>query len=563
MKVASTRWAVGLVAAMGANVLAGAVIAGGGPAGTSCDTGLEPGSEIGTTSNDPECYAVAIADPTAADTTVPDSAQYTITPLLSAGDVVPESSDPNLQYQMVGIPDGLGAYEDDGQITAFMNHELGNTVLSTPVLGQPQNRGAFVSKLTLDEEGNVLSAERAYDTVFEHEYPVGQAAVTTEFPAAQADNNTPGFARFCSGYLSVDDGFDRPIYFTNEESTGAATFDGTGGLAVAIFDNQLHTLPHLGRFSWENSLVMPQTGNSTVIIGMEDGPATPDNQLYMYVGQKVNSPDPLARNGLDNGDLYVFVSTTPGQTSEATFASGTISGRWQLIDNAANMSDVQLEAATDAIPNVMTFIRPEDGAFSPQHSNEFFFVTTGGNLAAGNELGRLYALRLNPGNVLQSAELRVVYNADQVIASGGDIAISPDNIDISESYLMINEDGTTQSRAVMGQKARDGSIWRFPVSPGNWEDRIDVDARERIVELDPPGRDGVAVLPGVWETSGVVDVAHVFGDDVWLFDVQAHAPTTAPGTNTVEDGQLVLMTPFVGEEDEAAGATDEDEIDAD
>ena len=30
-----------------------------------------------------------------------------------------------------------------------------------------------------------------------------------------------------------------------------------GGLAVAIFDNDLYTLPRLGRFAWENSLVQP------------------------------------------------------------------------------------------------------------------------------------------------------------------------------------------------------------------------------------------------------------------------------------------------------------------
>jgi hypothetical protein len=31
-----------------------------------------------------------------------------------------------------------------------------------------------------------------------------------------------------------------------------------------------------------------------------------------------------------------------------------------------------------------------------------------------------------------------------IAAAGGDIAVSPDNVDASGQYLMINEDGTTE-----------------------------------------------------------------------------------------------------------------------
>ena len=117
----------------------------------------------------------------------------------------------------------------------------------------------------------------------------------------------------------------------------------------------------------------------------------------------------------------------------------------------------------------MTFVRPEDGAFNPNNPNEFFFDTTGSSSGADdgvNELGRLYSLRLHPGNPLKPATLTIVYNADTVVAAGGDIAISPDNLDASGQYLMINEDGTTESRAVMAAKGRDGSIWRFDLVKG-------------------------------------------------------------------------------------------------
>src|SRR5919106_5266551 len=48
--------------------------------------------------------------------------QYETFPLLSVGDRVPETSDPTKEYQMIGIPDGLGAHPNpDGTVTIFMN----------------------------------------------------------------------------------------------------------------------------------------------------------------------------------------------------------------------------------------------------------------------------------------------------------------------------------------------------------------------------------------------------------------------------------------------------------
>jgi hypothetical protein len=153
----------------------------------------------------------------------------------------------------------------------------------------------------------------------------------------------------------------------------------------------------------------------------------------------------------------------------------------------------------------------------------------------------LYSLRLNPGNPTQPSSLALVYDANDVIAAGGDIALSPDNIDTSHDYLMINEDGTGASRPVMASKGRDGSIWRFDITVGSVG--VDAATATRVVELDPPGRDGVAVNPGIWETSGIIDASELFGVDWWLSDVQAHPPTAAPAAGTVEDGQLFLMKP--------------------
>lgn len=479
--------------------------------------------------------AIAPID-TYADSLVPE---YETVKLISAGDTVPvpETSDPTKQFQMVGIPDGLGAHRGpQGTRIVYMSQELGSAVQSEPVIGQPLNRGAFVSRLVLKEDGTVVSGERAYDTVYLDDTLVG--------PAAEVGNATRPFARFCAGSLAGPaQGFDRRIYFANEEEGGANSFDGKGGLSVAIFDNEAHALTDLGHFAWENTVVQPGTGKRTVIMGMEDGPnvidpALENSQLYMYVGEKNRSKGAsvLQRNGLVGGTLYVFVAKNANIKSELNFQEGTIAGKWVAIPNADTLDAAGLEAASDAV-GAMAFARPEDGDFNSRNNDQYFFNTTGG-AAGANVLGRVYSLDLDKKDATKSAKLTVEINADAVVADGGDTALSPDNMGVSGRYLMVQEDGTAESRLAMASKGRDGSIWRYELD-GN--SGIKEDSATRVVTLSPPGRDGVAVGPGVWETSGILDGTGLFGGGSWLFDVQAHRPTATPGSNAVEDGQLLLL----------------------
>jgi hypothetical protein len=92
---------------------------------------------------------------------------------------------------------------------------------------------------------------------------------------------------------------------------------------------------------------------------------------------------------------------------------------------------------------------------------------------------------------------------------------------------MICEDGTAQSRPVMAAKGRKGNIWRINLNTGELSN---------VAQLYAIGRDGIATGSGVWETSAIIDTSSLFGPDSWLFDVQAHPPTLAPPSNTVEDG---------------------------
>ncbi|MDO8413060.1 MAG: hypothetical protein Q7S51_04625, partial [Gallionellaceae bacterium] len=71
-----------------------------------------------------------------------------ITSLLTVGDTVNDKSD-GTPYRMVGIPDGLGAFDNnDGTFTVLMNHELRNTVGVTRAHG---GIGAFVSKWIINK----------------------------------------------------------------------------------------------------------------------------------------------------------------------------------------------------------------------------------------------------------------------------------------------------------------------------------------------------------------------------------------------------------------------------
>jgi Bacterial protein of unknown function (DUF839) len=498
-----TRRSVTVVAAL---LLAGAVAIGAGADGGGFNTAIKP-------------YTKA----------VPGSGWETRA-VLSVGDRVPETGHPGLEYQMIGIPDGLGASTvhngHESFVDVFMNHELVKTTTTQPIVGRPYQRGAFVSEYRLTEEGTVLSGNRAFDTVYAENTLVG--------PAADASNATPAFARFCSGFLATPQttGFDRPIYLTGEETGASGTFDGRGGQTVAVFDDELHTLPKLGRFPKENSVVMPHTGRTTAVVSLEDGPTTPDSQLYLYVGEKELSGTTLHRNGLDNGRLYVFAAKSGPSTEAANGTPGTtVDGEWKLIPNAESLTEAQLEAAADAV-GAFGFVRIEDGAFDLSH-RDFYFVTTGEGPPI-NALGRLYHLRFGP-TPLADAQLTTLYNAD-LLQPDEDGPMSPDNVDVSGHWIAINEDGTANSRPQMEARDRDGSIWLV-----NKDDASD---RHRVGELvgrAEGGRDNIHTGAGIWETSGIIDSAKVFEDSSFLFDVQAHSPTTPPGPDTSEDGQLLLL----------------------
>lgn len=450
----------------------------------------------------------------------PVATDITVTPILTVGETVPRTS--GGEYRMVGIPDGIGVFAGaNNTLHVMLNHELGNTSVSAPIVGGATVTGAFISEYRLDSTTMaVLSGDVAYTQVF---------SGTGSTPA------TGAFGRFCSGYgAGADYGFDRNIYFTGEESSGTQTFDGLGGVAVAVLDRTAYILPELSHFAKENVVPVPGTGTTTALLGLEDGPGTPVSQLYLYVGTKnPSAAHPLEKNGLTGGRLYVFASNTATISTEAQFHKGDapLAGHWVEIPGAATMNDVQLDAAAQAA-GAFGFVRVEDGSTHPSMLGKFWFATTGSTDPA-NLKGRLYEMSFDPANILAGATLKVLLEG-----AAGDPIVNPDNVAINDGLLLIQEDPNAEYRgAALG---RDSSIWAY--------DTLDA-SLERVVEIDQTAvPDAMRGEWGEWETSGITALPTL---GHWLFDVQAHSidsveASTLQGSATdlqvVQGGQLLMMT---------------------
>lgn len=425
-------------------------------------------------------------------------------PILTTGDLVGG-------YRMAGIPDGLGAVNTGkGTFSLWMNHELGQTAGVARAHG---GTGAFVSIWQMQPSftGDALSVNvsggaDSFSTVQDWDDVNGGYVV-------KANGK---FQRFCSAYLAGPwDGFDTNIFLTGEETGANNTMDGVvGGQSMAVVNGVAWALPRLGRIAHENQVVIPGTGSKTVIVTTEDGSGF-DSQVYVYVGVKdAESADVLARNGLNNGSLYVVkvqgVSVETGFTTKGLSIPFTLEPvDWTLNGNA-------LETASDAA-GATGFVRPEDGEYDPTNYADYYFDTTGGSLGITN--GRLYKLSFSDLNNPTAG------GTITMLLDGTEGIVSPDNIAInSHGQMLICED---PNFTLVG---RDSSIWLYNIHTG---------ALARAVEMNTAYAFSVnpAYTRGSWETSGVIDATNTLGEGWWIFDVQAHY--NIGDAELVEGGQLL------------------------
>src|SRR4028119_1595387 len=257
---------------------------------------------------------------------VPTASSVGFTSIISAGDEVAGARNPDgTAWRFVGIPDGIGAFDNgDGTATVLVNHEIGATA---GVEREHGSIGSFVSRLIVDTDTlEVLDADDLGDAIFRYD-----PAPETLYAGATA------LGRLCSADLALPSAFfdaasgkgtqDR-IYLNGEE-TGAEG-RAFAWVVTGAEEGNVYELPWLGKFSWENALASPNTGEKTVVIGTDD--STP-GQVYVYVGEKRSEGNAVERAGLTGGDLWGVrasfdfdTNASPGQSAFLLENLGDVSG---------------------------------------------------------------------------------------------------------------------------------------------------------------------------------------------------------------------------------------------
>jgi Bacterial protein of unknown function (DUF839) len=428
--------------------------------------------------------------------------------IVTVGDAVPRAGGGS--YRMVGIPDGLGAFDNgDGTFTVLMNHELGATAGAVRAHGA---KGAFVSKWTIRKDDlSVVGAEDLIRQV---------ATWNTGTSSYNAPATGVALGRLCSANLppmsAVYDaasgkGYDGRIFMNGEEV-------GAEGRAFGhLLNGTSYELPALGTFSWENSVAHPGVGAKTVVVGLDD--STP-GQVYVYVGDKKATGNPVERAGLTGGTLYgITVPGFPAEIAASGITSGNAFGAVSFGD-VSNWTGAQLEAASNAA-DVTRFNRPEDGAWDPSSPNDFYFVTTA-SFSGASRLWRLHFT--DPSNP----------------AAGGTISMlleGTETGDTRERYHMldnitVNGDGQLILQEDPGNQPYLARVWLYDIA---------TDTLTQVAEHDP-ARFAPPTPPPFSqdeESSGVIDISDILGQGWYLLDVQAHYPNA--DAELVEGGQLLAM----------------------
>ena len=531
--------------------------------------------------------AGVLAQTAAAQSMASGTNGYTVSdPIFTVGETIGAYTPP-------GILDGMGATElDASTVRLFVNHELLNFRgyaydLSDGNGGTYSLTGARVSYFDVDKATRqVIGSGLAYDRVYDNN---GNLATDNTF----LQEGFAGFSRFCSANLFEAGTFnlEDTIFLTNEEDGGA--FNGVGGnyWALDVENNELWAVPALGRGAWESATFVDLgIQNLVAVICADDqSPFDADGDgedeaapLYAYIGVKKPNGNFLERNGLDVGFNFVLVPDT-GETSPLEFNnSGFLNFTWQPINNypepalaSEDGSSGYDEYGYPTQRNLWTqaealgafgFSRPEDIDTNPANPRQVILASTGVDTYAvdpvtGNgadTFGTTYLVDVDisgngllvinydgdgdPRRALRSVD-NLAWSTDGFIYCQEDRAetdtLSGDEVLFGDGAVNPNEAGIVRV-STGGQTVRVANIDRSVVLDGSLADptlAVDVDAGS----------------VGAWESSGIIDVSDLFGEEpgsLYLFDVQAHGIEDQTDFNPesrindddlVEGGQILFL----------------------
>jgi hypothetical protein len=523
----------------------------------------------------------------------PVKAGVDITPLLTVGDVLPSG------YRFEAIPDGISLRtRGQGRADLFVNHETSkvpfpyNTTTPTAANGENDFDNAQVSRLIFNRHS--------------------AGALNGKFVIP----SRLGYQRFCSNYLATaKEDFSRSIFFTNEESPDYVfrqedswpppigdPAEREAGVVVAldVGRGKHHPIFGMGRHNHENDVAIPGYGHPVVFSGDDtftSGPLTGElpfrptvpaqSQLYSYIAPSTNAL--MA----DEGDLWAFVSDTPGVKNYYDVAPGSgtnVTGHFikvpKDIATGRNPDGSELKAADKGYPlppadgswqtdlrsttpvgidgpqwvlehwsdvnNVFQFVRVEDIAYDkrPGMGNTVYIVDSGRGRRDDQSLdtnfrstnGRVWKMVLDPNDPTQVTSLTVFVEGDDSPVKTLTEVHQPDNIETTPNSLLLTEDPGSSQQFPAGSvdaNATTARLWRVPIAnPAGAEVVAKVDqSADGQLGRDVDGRPNGNW--GAWESSGIVDASKAFGPDMFLINVQAHTlwVEKAPGDDNNNDGQ--------------------------
>jgi hypothetical protein len=361
-------------------------------------------------------------------------------------------------FQFTGTPDGMGAY-----MSAVNRLEVFvNHELSHRYGDAADSR---VSHLTLGTAGGVVGATYLVD-------------------------GTEGFEYFCSATLDTVKGV--PWYFTGEEWHGS--HKGGTSIAANAVTGRVFETPQFGRINHEN--VVPIKGLARSMIYLAEDSFRYDSQAYAFYA------DSLTKAIEGQGSLTAWVPDDQGDGRPSTNdirKGDVLTGRFVTVPHPGRYTGPQLNEVTESL-GAFRFVRVEDAAHDPGNPGVIYVADTGSNQDQTHN-GRLYRFTVDPAHPRQ-ATLEVVLDGDR-----GDDIVNPDNLGINETTLIIQED---RNRTDSGY----ARILRYDLGSGTLTPIARLDPSDKAIENGGG--------PGVWESSGAIDVSDFFGAGSWLVDVQAH-----------------------------------------
>lgn len=489
-------------------------------------------------------------------------------------------------YRLVGLPDGMGAWDGDrGTFNLVVNHEIGKALGINRAHG---SIGAFVSRWSINARTGQVLAGRDHHTAPSDVFTWNGASYiqgATAYDRLCSADLAPRSAYFARSWFGRFGAKSR-IFLSGEETSPSFSADHGRVFAHVVSGpdtNESYELPRLGKIAFENALASPYPQPKTIVMLQDDagretnvttanvcrsqgqpGCVEPPSELYMYVGEKMrrgydfrdddhdddrrhNGAKEIELAGLTNGNLVgirVRNATTgavvTGENKDFVFGSSAptvTSARFETVNlgDVSHKTGVQIEDESIS-QQVTQFIRIEDGQWDPRPGKErdFYFVTTG-RLSSDPAVwrpSRLWRVRFDD---IRRPELG---GKIEMLLSGQFYAGAGTTPDADPSFQMldnmtIDRYGRIIIQEDTGRDNRLARIYAYGIDSG----KLELVARHSAKFFGGDAATNPNFITNDEESSGVIDVSEFVGPGWYVLNSQAHKASS--DSELVEGGQLL------------------------